>query len=205
MRYIIMRSFASLLMLVAFAAFAADDDSAKMASWEGLSAPPAGKALVVFMRPSAYGALISASVYYITGDQETFIGVVKHDYRVAHVADPGERMFMVLGENVDFLDAKLDADKTYYVLVSPRIGAWKARFSLRPVRNDAISEYNTQSADFAKWQQETKWMQRTAAGDAWYAGKKSEIATKKAKYMERWNARPSGDKLDQFLRPEDGV
>lgn len=176
MRHIIIRSFASILMLAAFAAVA-EDETPQMETWEGLSAPPPGKALVVFMRPSAYGALIKATVYDITGDQESFIGVVKHDYKIAYVADPGERLFMVLGENVDFMDAKLDAGKTYYVLVSPRIGAWKARFSLRPVRNDATSEYNTQSAEFAKWQQETKWVRRTSVADAWYADKKPEIAT----------------------------
>jgi hypothetical protein len=176
-----------------------------MEVWEGMAAPPAGKALVVFLRPSAYGSIIKSSVYDISAGQEIFIGIVAYKDKVAYVADPGERLFMVVGENVDFMDAKLEADKTYHVLVSPRMGAWKARFSLRPVRNDAAAEYNLKSADFAEWQQKTRWVRRTTVADAWYAEHQSDIAKKKAEYMKKWHERSAVDKAGLFLHAEDGV
>lgn len=40
---------------------------------------------------------------------------------------------MVVSEAADFMDAELETGKTYYALVTPRLGVWKARFSLRPM------------------------------------------------------------------------
>jgi hypothetical protein len=195
--------------LVAFVALAVATPAAsakeeRMVEYEGVSAPPTGKALVVFMRPTSFGGAIKATVYDVSSSEPQFLGISSRKTKIAYVADPGKHVFMVVGENADFMDADLVADKTYYVLVSPRMGMWKARFSLLPIRNDAGKE-GIQGPSFAKWNSKSKWIQRGPGADAWYAEHKADIADKQAKYLAKWNARPAAEKTDQYLRPEDGV
>ncbi|PZN84509.1 MAG: hypothetical protein DM484_02725 [Candidatus Methylumidiphilus alinenensis] len=47
---------------------------------------------------------------------------------------------MVVGENADFMEAELFANRTYYVNVAPRMGCWKARFSLNPLSGKVSQE-----------------------------------------------------------------
>ena len=96
--------------------------------------PEPGRTLVIFMRPSGFGFAIQSSVFDITDGEPEFLGIVSAKTKIAHNADPGEHRYMVIGENAGFLEADLLADRTYYSLVTPRMGVWKARFSLKPVR-----------------------------------------------------------------------
>ena len=104
--------------------------------------PAPGKALVVFLRPSSFGGAIQSSVYDTHEGEDTFIGIVSAETKVAYEAEPGDHLFMVVAENADFMIAHLDAGKTYYALVSPRMGLWKARFSLLPIHNRVGAEYS---------------------------------------------------------------
>ncbi|WP_159016675.1 hypothetical protein [Cognatiluteimonas profundi] len=167
--------------------------------------PQAGKAMVVFMRPSNYGGAIQASVYDATRPAQEFIGIVSGNTKIAYQADPGKHLFMVVGENADFLNATLDAGKTYYVLVSPRMGMWKARFSLLPIHNDPAAKYSTRSADFAKWQAGTRWVQKTPAADAWYLDNAANVTSKRADYMQRWNTASAEQQAELTLLPGDGT
>ena len=45
-----------------------------------------------------------------------FIGILSGKTKVAHLTEPGEKLFMVIGENADFMKATLEAGKTYYAL-----------------------------------------------------------------------------------------
>lgn len=63
--------------------------------------------------------------------------------KVAYHTEPGEHMFMVIAESADFMQATLEAGKTYYAQIVPRPGVWKARFSFRPI-NDIAGETRLQ-------------------------------------------------------------
>lgn len=167
--------------------------------------PAPGKALVVFMRPSNYGGAIQASVYDATQPDEAFIGIVSAKTKVAHQAEPGKHLFMVIGENADFVNATLDAGKTYYVLVSPRMGVWKARFSLLPIHNDPAAKYSLHSDDFREWQAATRFVERSSAADAWYRENAASVSEKRAGYMERWNSASPEQQAELTVLPEDGV
>lgn len=167
--------------------------------------PAEGKALVVFMRPSFYGGLIASTVYDTTDTDTTFIGSVGYKQKMAYQADPGFHRFMVIAENADFVDATLEAGKTYYVLVRARPGAWKARFSLIPLPADPAAEFSIAKPDFAEWQAATSYVQTTAAGTAWYEAHRAEIEAKKADYLEKWNRMLPADKAELTIRAEDGV
>ena len=157
------------------------------------------------MRPSRLGGGIQASVYDTRHGTNEFIGIVSAKTKVAYLAQPGHHLFMVIGENADFMRADLTAGKTYYVLVSPRIGAWKARFSLLPIHNNAAAKYNTRSADFRDWQQATHFVQTTPAALDWYHDHATSIASKQAAYTVKWNAASAQQKAELTLHHDDGT
>lgn len=198
-----LRLFALLSLLFA-STFAFAAETGKHA--ENQSPVPAeGKALVVFVRSSFVGNNISASVYEAPDGETKFIGIVQNKQKVAYQAEPGVHRFMVIAENADFVDATLEAGKTYYILVSPRMGAWKARFSLLPIHPDAKAEYNTQSADFKKWMEKTNFVEVTPSNQAWYEKHKADIEEKKADYLKKWTVMAPQDKAVLTIKPEDGV
>ncbi len=113
--------------------------SVKPADNQVLGPVPASKARIVFLRPSYVGSVISASVHDVSSAETKFIGISTRWAKLAYDVDPGERTFMVVSETADFMQGNLTAGKTYYALVTPRMGAWVARFSLWPVRADGTS------------------------------------------------------------------
>lgn len=167
--------------------------------------PEPGKALVVFMRPSSLGGAIQSSVYDTSDKEDKFIGIVSSKTKIAYQADPGEHLFMVIAENADFMVAHLDAGKTYYALVSPRMGVWKARFSLLPIHNQAGAKYSVQSSDFREWMDKTAWVSVTPAAEAWYREHAADIREKKLDYMRRWNTADAEQRAELTLPAADGM
>lgn len=166
--------------------------------------PTSDKALVIFMRPSRYGGGIQASVYDTSPGANQFIGIVSAKTKIGYLTSPGDHLFMVIGENADFMNADLEAGKAYYVLVSPRMGFWKARFSLLPIHNDASAKYSTKSPDFAEWQQETSFVRTTPGAEAWYQTHAADISAKQADYMKKWATASPEQKAELTLHRDDG-
>lgn len=163
------------------------------------------KAQIIFMRPSSYGGAIQSSVYEVENGKQEFIGIVSTGTKVAYNAEPGERLFMVVGENADFMIARMDANKTYYALVSPRIGMWKARFSLLPIHNDPTAKYNLNGEEFTKWNASTKFVEIAASGKQWYDENAASISAKREEYMVKWDRMLPEDKASLILHEKDGV
>ena len=104
-----------------------------------VTGPEEGQSMIVFMRPSGMGYGIQSSVFEIDNTEPKLAGIVAAKKKVAYRIAPGNHLFMVVGESADFMSAELEANKTYYALVTPRMGMWKARFSLRPVHADELN------------------------------------------------------------------
>ena len=160
-------------------------------------APNPNQALIVFMRPSGFGYAIQSSVFELVDDYPKLIGIVAAKKKVAYNLMPGEHLFMVIGESADFIKADVQAGKTYHVLITPRMGAWKARFSLNPIHKD-----QAESKKLAEWDRECSWVEKTPASDQWAASNMPSIQGKKTKYMEKWLQRPERER--PALRNEDG-
>lgn len=153
----------------------------------------ADKALVYFVRPQFLGFAINAAVY----DGDKFIGIVPYDQKLPYIADPGAHTFMVISEAADFMAADLVAGKTYYAQVMPRMGAWKARFSLDPISK---AEFATpeirQKIDAAPV------IENKPAAYKWAEDNKASVLQKKAEFWAKWSEK---DKSQQpTLRAEDG-
>lgn len=141
----------------------------------------ADQALVVFMRPSGFGFAIQSSVFDIVDENPVFVGIVSAKAKVAYYVNPGERRFMVISESADFMDATLEAGKVYYALVTPRMGVWKARFSLRPVRKADL-----ESAEFAGWYKQTRWVENLDSASAWASSNMASIRAKMNNKLPGW-------------------
>ncbi len=157
--------------------------------------PKPDQALVVFMRPSGIGFAVQSSVFDVTDGSPVFLGIVPAMTKIAHYAPPGKRRYMVIGESADFMAANLDPGKVYYALVTPRMGLWKARFSLAPVRAT-----KTNTSEFADWYKGARWIENMETASGWANSNMSSIREKMTEYLPKWQGK--SDK--PILKSEDG-
>ena len=167
--------------------------------------PAADMAQVIFMRPSSYGGMIQSSIFDITAGEAQLIGIVSTGTQISYMLDPGKHKFMVVSEAADFLEANLSPGKTYYAMVTARMGAWKARFSMHPVRNGGDGDFQYQSEKFQKWLKKVRFVDNTTESTAWFEENKASIDEKQRKYWEVWQQKSAADLAERTLRPEDGV
>lgn len=159
--------------------------------------PDPDRAMIVFMRPSTFGFAIQSSVFEIVDDNPELVGIVAAKKKVAYQVEPGGHLFMVIGESADFMKADLQAGKRYYALVTPRMGMWKARFSLKPIHKD-----DQESEKLTEWLKECHWVEKTYDSDQWADANMPSIQSKKSEYMQKWLQKPEPDR--PALHVEDG-
>ncbi len=167
--------------------------------------PTDEEAQVVFMRSSFVGSAINASLYDVTNGDIKFIGVIANGTKVPYTTSPGERVFMVVSEAADFMEANLESGKNYFSLATPRMGAWVARFSLWPIKNDPSADYHTEMDDFNKWVSSTKLVENSAKSKSWYEANKESIKKKYEKYWPEWKNKTAEDLARRTLSPQDGM
>ncbi|MCD4744039.1 MAG: hypothetical protein K8R67_16375 [Desulfobacteraceae bacterium] len=93
--------------------------------------------IVNFVRPSFYGGAIQFGLW----DSEEWIGISAAGSYIQYKTTPGKHLFLARAENWSCVQAELEGGRSYFILASPRMGAWKARVSLEPVNiGDNISE-----------------------------------------------------------------
>ena len=196
-----------LFVLLATVLLASGCASNKMidSAQQELIAPGEDKAQIVFMRSSMFGGAIQSSVFDVTGGEAEFIGILSAGKKIAHSVEPGKRRFMVVSEAADFMEAELLGGKTYFAMVTPRMGAWKARFSMHPVRNGDPGEFQYQSDEFQKWLKSTEFSENTPASKAWAEENHSNILGKKADYEVVWKQKSPEELAERTLNPQDGI
>ncbi|HEU4428985.1 MAG TPA: hypothetical protein VFT98_09540 [Myxococcota bacterium] len=178
------------------------------------AAPPAqqsydvrsDEALIVFMRVSSFGGAISSSIFDVTGEGEQIVGIPGPNEKLAHYAEPGRRRFMVIAENADFLEAELEAGKAYYAVITPRIGAWKARFSLHPFKQSPVEpEFALGGPQHLKWLAECKLIDTPPSAAEWAANNAASIHAKRTSYVEKWSQKGSEELRARTLEAGDGL
>ena len=164
------------------------------------------KALVVFMRASYVGGAITSALFDVSQEKEQLIAIVGPGEKLAHYVDPGKHQFMVVSEAADFMDAELEAGKIYYAIITPRMGMWRARFSLHPFKKVAAEpEFQLDSPELVQWLADCTYVSPNPTGDTWAAENADSIRQKRQEYLVKWNAKPANDKEWRTLRPQDGL
>jgi hypothetical protein len=155
---------------------------------------------IIFMRATSYGGNVAASIFDVTDSGEAkFIGIVRPWNKIVYPVRPGVHTFMVVSEAADFMQATVVGGKTYHALVTPRMGAWKARFSFKPVRADEL-----EGSQFTTWDRKTKLVTNTPTTQAWARENAASVADKRDRYWPEWSGKSQSDKDAQTLRAEDG-
>jgi hypothetical protein len=162
-----------------------------------VSGPQEGKSLVVFLRPSSMAFAIQSVVFEMVDNKPSLVGIVASGKKVAYQVNPGKHLFMVTSESGDFLSADLEKDKTYYTLVTPRMGAWRARFSLKPI---TAGELN--STEFNDWLESCEWVETTEDSFIWATSHLSDIQSIFDKNYVRWMEKDPANR--PHLGPQDG-
>jgi hypothetical protein len=167
---------------------------------ETFVAPASDEAVIVFLRPSSFGFAIQSSVFHFDDAEAEpeLVGIVAAKKAVAYRVEPGEHLFMVVGESADFMSAEVEAGETYYVVVQVRMGVWKARFSLNPIESDEIGTEEAQdqiaSCDF---------VETTPDSFAWAADNMDDLRDKQRRYWVTWMEKPASER--PHLGPEDSA
>lgn len=164
---------------------------------QAIYAPKSDQALIVFMRPSSLGFANQSSVFEVIEEQLELVGIVAAKKRVAHYVKPGKHLFMVVSESADFMSAEVAAGKTYYVYVTPRMGMWKARFSLLPVTQSL-----QQASDFKNCDADCEWVEKNEDAENWAKQNLVNIQAKRQEYFVKWMKKPETDR--PMLKLEDG-
>ncbi len=162
------------------------------------------KAQVVFMRSSFVGSAINGSLYDVTSGDPVFIGIIANGTKVSYDTTPGKHLFMVVSEAADFLEADISAGKSYFGIVTPRMGFWKARFSIWPVRNDGTTKFNTETSQFKSMLLKTDLVENSDKSIEWFNKHKSDIKSKLDKYLPVWKEKTPEDLEKRTLKPDDG-
>ncbi|WP_284219011.1 hypothetical protein [Agaribacter marinus] len=167
---------------------------------------PTDKAQMIFMRSAFTGQAIQASVFDVTSGTPEFIGIVSNDTKVAYTVEPGERMFMVVGESADFLKADMLANKTYFSVVSPRMGFWKARFSMHPVRHQGKDgKFTYESKEFKKIDANTSLVVAGDAALSWAKENLGSIKAKLSKYLPAWKEKEEHKQKQATVNKDDHI
>ncbi len=199
-----MRMIHALLLLATLVLGGCASNPMQVAPDQKLAAPTSQTAQVVFMRSSFVGSAINASVYDVTNDELVFIGIMANGTKLSHQVPPGKRRFMVVSEAADFMEADLAPGLTYYGMVTPRMGAWKARFSLWPIKKEAPAEFHQGMADFKTWREGTQLVGMTPAAQQWFAANRADIEAKRKEYLVVWQRKSPKELQERTLSRTDG-
>lgn len=102
-----------------------------------IESPKEGKVLVYFTRYDATGFLINFK--YFDGDK--YLGKFNYGKYLVYECDPGQHIFWAKSENMDFIDADLEANRTYIIDSRPQMGAFKAGVKL-VIINKELENYD---------------------------------------------------------------
>ncbi|WP_250460469.1 DUF2846 domain-containing protein [Microbulbifer litoralis] len=170
-----------------------------------VTAPGPDKAQIVFMRSSFYGSAINASLFEVKDEQNEFIGIMANGTKIVKEVEPGEHLFMVVSEAADFMKAELEGGKTYYAMVTPRMGAWKARFSFQPIKKEADNDFSTSSDEFGDWVTNTKLVENSETSLLWARNHAASIDSKRDSYIAKWLSKDADEIARQTLEATDGL
>jgi len=170
-----------------------------------LPAPPADKAQVVFLEPiNSIQGMFPVALFELNGQDRTHLATTGSHTKVALNFTPGHHLLMAVqpGIRAHFLEMNVEAGKRYYVLERFIYGNG---FQLRPLRTDNSSDYSTKNKDFASWNTETRFVEKTPVSDAHYVQYKDALAKTQAEGWAVWEKKTAEQRAELTLNPADAA
>jgi hypothetical protein len=197
----------SLLILVLFTSIGNAYAASKMIdspSQEQMQTP-ADQAQIIFLRVPPLAPAAGASIFDVTDGDPKYIGSVYQGKKLAYFVEPGDHKFMLVSEAAEFLLASVVTGKTYYVAIKPKMGMWKARFSLFPVRNGSDGDYQQSSESFQERLAEADFVENTDASIERAEANYTSIVSKQKKSWKKWEKKSADDIAERTLEASDGT
>jgi hypothetical protein len=172
---------------------------------QALPAPPADQAQIVFLEPiNAIQGMFPVGLFEMNGQARTHLATTGSHTKVALNFAPGHHLLMAAqpGIRAHFLDVNVEAGKRYYVLMRFIYGNG---FQLRPLRADASSDYSVKNKDFPGWVAETRFVQKTAESDAYFAKYQDLLAKTQTTGWATWQSKNVQERAELTLNPADAV
>lgn len=164
------------------------------------------KAAIVFMRASGFGGAITSPLVSVDDEgNSSLVGILGPSEKMVHYVDPGSYQFMVIGENADFMKANVEAGKAYYAIIRPRMGVWKARFSVTPFKAAPEKpEFSTKGNNLKEWSKACQYTLPNQAAQQWVTEKQGELKERFNEYMPKWKTKTQAQQTYLTLEAEDG-
>ncbi len=164
-------------------------------------APSASEAVVVFVRASNYGAQRAIILY----DGDKMVGIVQGRNYAIYRTTPGKKTFGAViapleghaNNHAAYLDAKLEAEKIYYVRTRLIFAYTNILTILEPLRSS-----DKEWQDLPEWLGTCKLTHVTGETRAWASGNAAMIDPIRKEYYDQW---VRGDRSSYVLRAADGV
>lgn len=153
--------------------------------------------MVVFLRPSIFGATLESGIFEIKNGVPSLIGTLVATQKLSYQLEPGKHLFMLAANNVDYLLAELKPDKTYYVHVAPIMGRWVGRFSMASMPINEIY-----SPRFYGWLKKCEEVEKIAATGKELDDEMAAVKLKHEAHYEKWASEHLATK--SRLLPRDG-
>lgn len=168
-----------------------------------ISPPAADKAIIVFMRSSIVASAIGVELFEINNGELKLVGGLPNGSKIAHITDPGEKVYMAYGTAADFMIANIEKGKTYYSIVRPNWGS--GAFIPTPIKNDGTTSYHTKAIEFDKWVSDTKLLVMKPDANEWFQRNKEKYQQIYERYWKKFSTKTTSQKQQRTLMPSDGM
>src|SRR6185295_13477019 len=162
---------------------------------DALPTPPPGpdEAKVIVYRSAEFGGAEHFPVFEWLGCDGKLLGFTETDRYFEYRCPPGKHVFITWGEGEAFIEADLEAGKTYFIRAYSKFGLLSARPGFAPVGRD--SEH---------WEH-LDWMLLTHQCRELDPEKAAEYELRKQEHLQKTQAKyEEGRKAPRYLHPEDG-
>jgi hypothetical protein len=102
----------------------------------GFKGPAEGKAVVYFVCSEKSGFAVGFEYFH----EKQFIGKFLGNGYLRFECEPGNHLFWASSENKEWLEADLEANKTYIIRITRSVGAWKPHVKYKVITRDNAKE-----------------------------------------------------------------
>jgi hypothetical protein len=188
--------FIALLGLMLVSCILSDKYMTKATAPEG---PTPGKALVFFMQPNYPGSVVHQFKIW---EEYKLIGISRFKSYFSFECDPGRHYFVSNAHYPQVVEADLEADKTYFILIQQIMDPWPWHTSIQFIPVIRGSEY-WDKVDRYKQKLKYEVIQQAAAND-WESESRGEIITELNEIISYAKTTEGQNRMVVRLEMEDG-